>query len=135
MTFLLDANACINCLRKKGNPLVAQRLGSQPPGAVVLCTVVTAELYHGALVSNDPVGNTAKAEAFIGQFTVLPFDEAAAREYARIRAALQAQGQVIGHLVTMIAAIASVHGLTVVTHNKKDFSRIHPLNIVDWELP
>jgi tRNA(fMet)-specific endonuclease VapC len=35
----------------------------------------------------------------------------------------------------VIASIALEHGLTVVTHNLKDFSRIPGLTVEDWEVP
>ena len=36
---------------------------------------------------------------------------------------------------TMIAAIALANGLTVVTHNTAEFSRVPGLRIEDWHLP
>jgi tRNA(fMet)-specific endonuclease VapC len=33
-----------------------------------------------------------------------------------------------------IAAIALHHGLTLVTHNTREFSRIPQLRLVDWEI-
>ena len=41
----------------------------------------------------------------------------------------------IADLDLAIAAIALVHGLTVVTHNTKDFSRVPALALEDWEAP
>ena len=35
----------------------------------------------------------------------------------------------------MIAAIARCRGLTLVTHNTREFSRVPGLLIEDWELP
>jgi tRNA(fMet)-specific endonuclease VapC len=34
----------------------------------------------------------------------------------------------------MIAAIAIVHGLILVTHNTREFSRIKDLKLEDWEV-
>ena len=34
----------------------------------------------------------------------------------------------------MIAAIALVNGLTLVTHNVREFQRVNHLSIEDWEI-
>jgi tRNA(fMet)-specific endonuclease VapC len=60
-------------------------------------------------------------------------DDAAAKEYSRIRAYLENQGAPIGAYDMQIAAIAVVHGLILVTHNTKEFGRIPWLKIEDWE--
>lgn len=100
-----------------------------------MCSVVTGELFYGAEVSADPAGNAAQVEAFVRPFASLPYGEPEARAYARVRADLQSRGEVIGHYDLMIAAIALVHGLTLVTHNVGEFSRVPGLVIEDWEVP
>jgi tRNA(fMet)-specific endonuclease VapC len=133
MRYLLDSNACIQCIRTKGNPKVAVRLGAVPPSSVFLSAVVAAELFHGALRSGAPARHQASTDAFVARFTVLPFDEEAARRYAAARAILEARGHMIGHFDLMIAATALAHGLTVVTHNTGEFSRVPGLATEDWE--
>lgn len=44
-------------------------------------------------------------------------------------------GTPIGPYDFQIAAIALVHGATVVTHNTNEFSRVPNLLIEDWEIP
>jgi tRNA(fMet)-specific endonuclease VapC len=135
MKYLLDTNACIHSLRTKGNALVKQRVGQHPPSDLALCSIVTAELRHGAAVSAKPAAGHAQVNAFVTRFIILPFDDAAASRYAEIRADLEARGIVIGDFDMMIAAIALIHGLIVVTHNTRDFSRITGLVLEDWEIP
>ena len=60
------------------------------------------------------------------------FDEAAAREYAFIRAQLEREGLVISERDTQIASIASANKLVIVTHNVKEFARVGKLNVEDW---
>ncbi len=62
----------------------------------------------------------------------VPFDDLAADVYGRIRADLERQGQAIGPNDTLIAAIALANGLTIVTHNTAEFSRVSGLLIEDW---
>ena len=51
MKYLLDTNTCVHCMRKKGNPLVPQRLATHNPTDIALCAVVVAELRYGAEAS------------------------------------------------------------------------------------
>lgn len=135
MKYLLDTNACVQCLRKKGNPLVLQRLLSHPPADVALCSVVVGELCHGAERSSDPRREQALVDAFVAQFTSLPYDDAAARIYAHVRHDLESRGLTIGASDYLIAGIALARNLTLVTHNTKEFSRVPGLTLEDWEVP
>jgi tRNA(fMet)-specific endonuclease VapC len=63
----------------------------------------------------------------------LPFDDRSAREYAAIRADLAMAGTPIGPNDLMIAAIARSQGLTLVTNNTAEFSRVLGLSVADWQ--
>lgn len=66
---------------------------------------------------------------------LLPFDSACAEEFGRLRGALKPLGNNIGPLDLQIAAVARVHGLTLVTNNTKDFAGIPGLGLADWLAP
>jgi tRNA(fMet)-specific endonuclease VapC len=134
LKYLLDANVCVNCLRKKGNPLVQSRLGTQSPTEVALCSIVIGELRFGAEQSANPVKHHSQVDAFIAQFVSLPFDDVAARIYGQIRYALESAGKAIGPNDTQIA-IALAHNLILVTHNTSEFSRVPGLSLEDWQIP
>ena len=133
MTYLLDTNACISHLKHPGTSKVTQRMAAQPPGEVVLCSVVKAELLYGARASRDAVKNLAELQRFFGVLTSLPFDDAAAEKYGEIRATLSAAGTLIGPNDLMIGAITLANNLTLVTHNVSEFSRVPGLKLEDWE--
>ena len=63
---------------------------------------------------------------------VLEWTSNAADQYGALAAQLQAKELAIGVLDTMIAAHALAAGLTVVTHNMRDFKRVPGLVVVDW---
>jgi tRNA(fMet)-specific endonuclease VapC len=134
MTYLLDSNVCIQYLRGR-NLLVRQRLASKQPQEILICSVVMAELYIGALRSGNPAANRAKVDAFAGPYLCLPFDRPAADVHARIRHHLETLGTPIGPHDLQIAAIALADGCTLVTHNTAEFSRVPGLLLEDWELP
>ena len=62
------------------------------------------------------------------------FDDAAANRYAEIRSDLERRGLPIGAYDMQIAAIALSSGLTVVTHNVDEFSRVPHLSLEDWQV-
>jgi tRNA(fMet)-specific endonuclease VapC len=59
----------------------------------------------------------------------------AALDYATIRADLKVRGTMIGGNDLLIAAHARCLGLTLVTNNTREFSRVHSLKIENWTDP
>ena len=134
MIYLLDTNVCVQYLRGR-NPSVLKRLQSTAPQDVRLCSVVKAELFLGVLRSAKPTENRAKVDAFVRPYVSLGFDDEAAEIHAQIRHQLETAGTPIGPYDLQIAAIALCSGLTLVTHNTAEFSRVPGLTIEDWEKP
>ena len=132
MTYLLDANTCIQLLNS-GNEGVIQRYTACRPSDVVLCSVVKAELLYGARRSSRVEFNLKRLEYFAGPLRSLAFDDRCAQDYGLIRADLAAQGKPSGANDLMIAAIARAHDLILVTHNTGEFSRVVGLRVEDWE--
>lgn len=132
MTYLPDTNACITLLRRR-NPSLMARWQAAKASEVVLCAVVVYELRHGAERSPNPTREHAKLDVFLAPFVSLPFDDSCARRCAEIRHVLELSGMVIGPHDLQIAAVALHHGLTLVTHNTREFERILGLNMEDWE--
>lgn len=130
--YLLDSNTCIQFLNGRSTNIQRRLMGTSP-FHIKLCSIVKAEMWYGASRSNDPVATLAKLSTFFEPYESLPFDDAAAAEYGRIRAQLAAAGTPIGPNDLMIAAIARDRQLTLVTHNTREFSRVSGLSIEDWE--
>ncbi|WP_419756919.1 type II toxin-antitoxin system VapC family toxin [Anabaena sp. FACHB-595] len=100
---------------------------------IAVCSVVKAELFYGAMKSNNPERTLARQQQFLNLFVSLPFDDVTALTYGRIRAALAISGTPIGPNDLQIAAIALVNNLILVTHNTSEFNRVNGLQIEDWE--
>lgn len=94
------------------------------PGELVTSAIAFAEVIIGAR-SREAV---VQAEAFFAVVTVLPFDEAAARTYARMPFKRARYDR-------LIAAHALSLGLTLVTNNVRDFTDLRDLKIENWTLP
>jgi tRNA(fMet)-specific endonuclease VapC len=133
MIYLPDTNACITLLRQR-NPKLVARWQVVKASEVLLCSVVIYELRHGAERSSNPAREHAKLDVFLAPFASLSFDDACARKCAEIRHELERVGTVIDPYDLQIAAIALQHGLVLVTHNTREFSRVHGLKLEDWEI-
>lgn len=132
MSYLLDTNTCIVYLKGR-NLTLKQRLETVATSEIVVCSIVKAELCFGAMKSANPERNFALQQAFLAQFTSLPFDDLAATTFGVIRSQLETQGTPIGAYDLQIAAIALANNLTLVTHNTREFGRVDGLQIEDWE--
>ncbi len=77
MIYLLDTNACIVYLNRRVSA-VRQRLETLSPDDVAVCSIVTAELFYGAMRSNNPERSLAMQQEFLNSFVSLPFDDEAA---------------------------------------------------------
>lgn len=78
MKYLLDTNACIRYISGRSLSLV-EKLRTMPTASIVVCSVVKAELFYGAMKSQTPELSLAKQLRFLNQFVSLPFDDAAAQ--------------------------------------------------------
>ena len=130
--FLPDTNAWIRFLNP-GDNRVKDHFLSADVSRIWLCSVVKAELFFGAMKSTRVTENLALLDELFADFTSVPFDDNAARRYGEIRSDLARKGTPIGPNDLMIAAIASIHDLTLVTHNTREFNRVTGLNLEDWE--
>ena len=81
--------------------------------------------------------NEAVLRDFIAALQVVPFQDAdlsdgGAWRYGEVRAALEATGEPIGALDTLIAGRALSLGLALVTHNTREFERVKGLELQNW---
>ena len=130
--YLLDTNVCIRYLNGRSQS-VREKLSATNANDIYVCAIVKAELFYGAMRSNNPQRSLANQQRFLNLFTSLPFDDDVALIYGNIRAHLAQQGTPIGSNDLQIAAIALKHDLTLVTHNTREFQRVPKLPLEDWE--
>lgn len=97
-------------------------------GEVVITAVTLAELLAGLRRLPDGQRRSALVEQvqlalepYRATRAILPFDAAAAEQYADLLAARERAGRPIHTADAQIAAICRVHGATCATRNVKDF--------------
>ncbi len=132
MRYLLDTNVCVRYLNGE-SVVIQQRLQAIDLVELAVCSVVKAELFYGAMRSNNPDQTWARQRQFLEVFVSLPFDDIAALIAGRVRAQLANLGTPIGIHDLLIASIALANDLTLVTHNTGEFMRVEGLRIADWE--
>lgn len=132
MSFLLDTDICSAHMR---NPSKLAHRFIQYTGGLMIPTIVLAELYAGAY--KHP--STARLLALIGDLLqdvqVIDFDAACAERFGQVRGSLLQKGISVSRMDLLIASVALVHNLTLVTHNTADYQNIPGLRLDDWLIP
>lgn len=100
-------------------------------GMICISAIVASEMRYGVRKRGSP-RLTERVEQVLSRIPVLPYDEQASRSYGTLRNELEQKGQPIGWADLFIAAHALSLGLTLVTHNVREFSRVESLKIEDW---
>lgn len=128
---VLDTNAVV--LLERLNP-------SELPEQPVITAVTLAELSVGPLVTDDPserATRQARLQLVESSFDPLPFDDAAARAFGSVAAALRRSGRkpAARAFDAMIAATAIANDLPLYTANMRDFDGIDGLEVHGLTVP
>jgi predicted nucleic acid-binding protein len=120
--FLLDTNVVSELRRPRPNGAVLAWLNAVEDAHLHLASVTIGEIQAGIeLTREQDPGKALELETWLDQvgqtFQILPMDGPAFRCWARL---MHGQSDTL-YEDAMIAAIATVHQLTVVTRNTKDF--------------
>ena len=137
--FLLDTNVVSEAVKPRPSLALLEWLGTQPDEALHISALTVAEIRRGIL-EKAPGRRRRELEAWLAgpqalfAGRVLPFDECAALEWARLMADGTIAGQPRSALDMIIAATASAHGLTVATANERHFQDtgvpwVNPLSV------
>jgi len=132
MNFLLDTDICSAHMRRPAQ--LAHRL-IQYAGGLAIPTIVLAELFAGAYKHPNPPRLLTLISDLLQEVNVLDFDAACAERFGQERGTLLKQGISVSRMDMMIASVALVHNLTLVTHNTADYQNIPGLRLDDWLIP
>ncbi|MBS3928206.1 MAG: type II toxin-antitoxin system VapC family toxin [Sphingomonadales bacterium] len=122
MRYLIDANIAVYAM-DGSNQALRERMVACEPGEVAISAISYAEVAYGTYIGKPP--SEELLEAFVAVVPLVPFDQGAAREYARLpfkRARFD----------RLLAAHALSIGATVVTNNEADFADVPGLKVENW---
>ena len=135
---LLDTDI-LSEVSKGINPVVVSNANTyrKAHGFLTLSVISVMEAIQGY----QRIGASNRIQAFrnaIASEEILPFDQDAADLAGHIAGDLDRVGRPIGRCDPMVAAIAIIHGLELVTGNTAHYQRIHqlgyPLTLVNWRV-
>lgn len=132
MNFLLDTDICSAHMRRPAQ--LAHRF-VQHTGGLAIPSIVLAELYAGAYKHPNQRTMLNLIQELLQEVEVLDFDSACAEQFGRVRGTLLQRGISVSRVDLLIASVALVHDLTMVTHNTKDYQNIPDLPLDDWLAP
>ncbi len=120
--YLIDADSSIYAMVDAAS-LVNRHIGECAPGEIAISAISFSEIALGTQLQKPPPPEVL--DAFIAAIPILPFDEAAAREYAKLPFKRV-------RFDRLLAAHALSIGATVVTNNGADFADVPGLKVENW---
>ncbi|MEO1209020.1 MAG: type II toxin-antitoxin system VapC family toxin [Cyanobacteria bacterium J06638_20] len=131
MQYLLDTNICIYLIKQKPHKVLA-RFQNLSLSDIGVSSITIAELEYGVYKSQQQEKNRGALMQFLIPLEIVEFEPAAATSYGAIRSDLERRGLVIGSMDMLIAAHALSLGVTLVSNNTREFSRIPNLSLENW---
>ena len=129
--YLLDTDTASYAIRG-AFPTLDARLATVAPHDMAISVITRAELLFGLEKRGNPRGLARVVHAFLDRMTILPWDNAAADSFAKLRAQLEQQGTPIKFADTMISAHALAIKAVLVTNNQKHFQNVKGLVLENW---
>jgi toxin FitB len=139
MSFLLDTNVVSEWTKPQPNAGVITWLEEADEDRVFLSVATLAELRHG--VERLAAGARRKQlDSWLSdelplrfESRILPVTREVADEWGRVIARCEANGRPLAAMDGLIAATATVHGLTLVTRNTSDFEAALKSLLNPWD--
>jgi tRNA(fMet)-specific endonuclease VapC len=136
LRYLLDTNVLSEPISKNPDRKVLKLLNERGHESATAAPVLHELRYGSKLL--EPSRRRADVERYIDEvvlrvYPVLAYDQAAAEWHAEERARLSRIGKPPPNFDGLIAAIAKVNGLVLVTANVKDFRSFKELSVENWK--
>ena len=129
MRYMLDTDIASYLIRGD-HPDVTEKFTELYENCAI-SSITAAELQYGAKKRNNRI-LTQKVQALCNLLPIIPWNDEAAKAYAKLRVELETAGTPIGNMDMLIAASAIAEDVTLVTNNVEHFSKVTSLKIVNW---
>lgn len=130
LRYLLDTSIISDVVRNPQGK-VADQIKQVGDDSICTSIIVACELRFGA-GKKGSAKLTSQLEAILSAIVILPLSKPADERYAFIRNLLERVGTPIGPNDLLIASHALALNLTLVTGNRKEFSRVPDLKVENW---
>jgi len=132
--YLLDTNVLLHLVNKsQGHELIAHQLTTKNPQQLFISAITVWEISR--MVEKRSAASPKAALAalrLMEQFQVMALNARSAAVGGNLHASLANRGATIGERDSMIAGIATVHDMDVVTDNVKEFARVPGILVHNW---
>ena len=130
MAVILDTDVIIR--GEKGTFDLRAWLASQETEQLEVAAITVAELWHGIERAQGTHRTCREAylRAILASVPVIAYTEQTAYHHARIWADLLSAGKMIGYYDIIVAATALERGSAVATFNKRHFSQVNGLSVI-----
>jgi len=128
--YILDSDTLIYFLN--GKKEVVEKMVAIPQDNLYITRINYAELFYGAYNSKRVDENLKMIIPFLENFAVLEFDKDSSEIFAKTKASLKTNGNIIADMDLMIASIALHHDMTLVSNNTKHFNRVSNLKLENF---
>jgi tRNA(fMet)-specific endonuclease VapC len=131
VAIILDTDVMIQ--GERGDFDLSNWLASRPGDKFEIAAITVAELRHGVERATEAhrAPRARYVKAVLETFPIIPYTAQTAYEHARIWAELEAVGKMTGFYDLIVAATAIERGSELATFNKRHFSNIRGLSIIE----
>jgi len=131
MAIILDADVIIG--GERGTFDLQRWVASRADDQFEIAAITVAELWHGVERASGPhkASRRRYLQTILAALPILPYTEQTAYEHARIGSELESSGKMIGFHDVIVAATALERGSGVATFNKRHFSQVKGLAIIE----
>ncbi|MGH8528948.1 MAG: type II toxin-antitoxin system VapC family toxin [Nevskiales bacterium] len=132
--YVLDTNTLSELMRERPDPRLETKLSEHRKTCAIPAPVID-ELQFGVSRMSAPERRAMYQgwlEALMADFPVIPLDGLCAQWHGRERARLTSAGKTPSLYDGLIASIAAVNELTLVTRNQTDFANFNNLKLENW---
>ena len=131
MAIILDTDVIIR--GERGTFDLSRWLASKKDEEIQIAAITIAELWHGVERASSAyrVERQDYIRKMLSLVKILPYTETTALEHARIWAALESSGKMIGFYDVIVAATALERASAVATFNGRHFSQVPGLKVIE----